>query len=154
MVLSNVSHLPQFLSLSDGDEKRPLVLSAIPIEIRQGEEHPISTVSHLNTLPEVCMTNNPSASTTFTSHSPTLPVILTAKHMNSHLSRTHPLLLLTVEAAATGEVGRCNHGSGALPYTLQRRLWPPTAGPLNRHSQDPHTAAQDTQVSQVGVGER
>ena len=45
MVLSDVSHLPQFLSLSDGDEKRPLVLSAIPIEIRQGEEHPVSTVS-------------------------------------------------------------------------------------------------------------
>ena len=68
-VLSHVFHLPQFLLLSDGDEKRPLALSAIPTEIRQGEEHPVSTVSPLNTLPEVRTTDNPSAPTAFTPHS-------------------------------------------------------------------------------------
>ena len=88
-MLSHVFHLPQFLSLSDGDEKRPLALSAIPTEIRQGEEHPVSTVSPLNTLPEVRTTH------LLPLHSPlilpTLPVILTAKHINSHLSHTYPL---------------------------------------------------------------
>ena len=149
-MLSHVSHLPQFLSLSDGDEKRPLALSAIPTEIRQGEEHPVPTVSPLNTLPEVHTTHLlPLLSPLIL---PTLPVILTANILIL-ISHIHvPLLLpslLTGEAATTGEVGRCNHGSGALPHTVQRRLWPPTTGPLNRHSQDPRTAAQDTQVSQV-----
>ena len=90
-VLSHVFHLPQFLSLSDGDEKRPLALSAIPTEIRQGEEHPVSTVSPLNTLPEVRTTNNPSAPATSPLILPTLPVILTAKCINSHLSCIYPL---------------------------------------------------------------
>ena len=68
-MLYHVSNLPQFLSLSDGGEKRPLALSAIPTEIRQGEEHPVSTVSPLNTLPEVRTTDNPPAPTTCTPHS-------------------------------------------------------------------------------------
>ena len=68
-MLSPVSHLSQFLSLSDGGEKGPLALSAIPTEIRQGEEHPVSTVSPLSMLPEVRTTNNPLAPETFTPHS-------------------------------------------------------------------------------------
>ena len=153
-VLSHVFHLPQFLSLSDGDEKRPLALSAIPTEIRQGEEHPVSTVSPLNTLPEVRTTNNPSAPTAFTPHSPHSPC-----HPHSKMYQFSSLMYIssrscsTGEAATTGEVGRCNHGSGALPHTVQRRLWPPAVGPLNRHSQDTRAAAQNTQVSQVGAGE-
>ena len=89
-MLFHVFHLPQFLSLSDGGEKRPLALSAIPTEIRQGEEHPISTVSPLNTLPEVCTTDNPPAPTTCTphsSHSPCHP------HFLIHLSQTFPPVL-------------------------------------------------------------
>ena len=61
--------LSQFLSLSDGGEKGPLALSAIPTEIRQGEEHPVSTVSPLSMLPEVRTTTIPLAPETFTPHS-------------------------------------------------------------------------------------
>ena len=97
-VLSHVFHLLQFLSLSDGGEKRPLALSAIPTEIHQGEEHPVSTVSPLNTLPEV-RTTAPAAFTPHSPHSPCHPhsntyqfsSLLTAKRINSHLSRTFPL---------------------------------------------------------------
>ncbi len=38
----------------DGGEP-PLALSAIPTELKQGEEQPASTVSPLSVMPEVCV---------------------------------------------------------------------------------------------------
>ena len=126
-----VSDLSQFLSLSDGSEKGPLALSAIPTEIRQGEEHPVSTVSPLSTLPEVRTTNNPPAPDTF------FPLSLSFSQQSFLILVSHfnpPLLLpslLAGETATTGEVGRCKHSSEALPHTVQGRLRLSAVGPLN-----------------------